>query len=132
MEVDLIEALGLDESGSLWVKPTTSTFPYIYREAMEVGWDPERLCLFSPKPREWSYPRWFQQIRAAARQQGAYLRLGPTTRWSNIDASLRHEIAVSESQPRSSSALTPRSASGVSTSTRAPLPVTGTSTTASL
>jgi len=53
MQTDLIEAVGIDESGSLWVKPATATFPYIYREAMEVHRDAERACLYSPKPRKW-------------------------------------------------------------------------------
>jgi hypothetical protein len=60
MQTDTIEAIGIDESGSLWVKPAVATFPHIYREAMEVYWDAERLCLYSPEPREWSYAAWFK------------------------------------------------------------------------
>jgi len=73
MRADEIEAVGIEGNGSLWVKPATSTFPFIYREAMEVHWDDERRCLYSPKPREWSYLRWFRQIRDAARDQGTEL-----------------------------------------------------------
>ena len=90
--VDQISSIGIDDQGSLWVKPSTSVFPYIYREAMEVKWDSEQLYLFSPKPREWSHLEWFQQIKAAAREQGVELITGPTTQWSNIDSPLRRAI----------------------------------------
>jgi hypothetical protein len=92
LRTDAIEAVGIDEQGSLWVKPAKSTFPYIYREAMEVHWDHGRRCLFSPVPREWSYGRWFQQIVAAAREQGVSLEATPTTVWSNINGELRSEL----------------------------------------
>lgn len=92
MQTDMIEAVGIDESGSLWVKPATATFPYIYREAMGVHWDAERLCLYSPKPREWSYAAWFRQIRDAAREQGFDLRLGPATAWSGGAAELQQAL----------------------------------------
>jgi hypothetical protein len=88
MRADTIAAVGIDDGGSLWVKPATATFPYIYREAMEVHWDAERLRLYSPKPREWSYVRWFKQIRDAAREQGVQLEVGRTTSWAGIDPEL--------------------------------------------
>ena len=88
MRADTIAAVGIDDGGSLWVKPATATFPYIYREAMEVHWDAERLRLYGPKPREWSYVRWFKQIRDAAREQGVQLEVGPTTSWTGIDPEL--------------------------------------------
>ncbi|WP_310496823.1 hypothetical protein [Sandarakinorhabdus sp.] len=93
MLTDTIEAVGIDEGGSLWVKPAAATFPLIYREAMEVHWDAERLRLYSPKPREWSYGAWFKQIRAAAREQGVELQLGPATTWSGIDPELQQAFA---------------------------------------
>lgn len=36
MRTELIEAVGIDEGGSPWVKPVAAAFPLIYREAMEV------------------------------------------------------------------------------------------------
>lgn len=92
MIADTIEAIGIDAEGSLWVKPATARFPHIYREAMEVFWDAERLCLYGPKPREWSYVRWFERIRIAAYEQGVALKLGPATAWSGIDPELRQAI----------------------------------------
>jgi hypothetical protein len=93
MRSDPIEAVGIDEGGSLWVKPAEATFPLIYREAMEVHWDAERLRLYSPKAREWSYCAWFKQIKAAAREQGVDLQLGQATTWSGIDPELRRAMA---------------------------------------
>ncbi len=95
MRTDTIEEIGIDDGGALWIKPATATFPYIYREAMDVHWDAERLHLHSPKPRDWSYVDWFKQIRAAAYEQGVELRLEQTTSWLNIDANLKQTIAAS-------------------------------------
>lgn len=92
MLTDAIEAIGIDEKGSLWVKPATHTFPLIWREAMEVHWDGERRCLYGPKPRKWSYIDWFTQIRDAACEQGVVLELTETTSWSGIDAELQKAI----------------------------------------
>ena len=96
MKADAIEALGIDDAGSLWVRPATATLPHIHLEAMQVSWDKERLCLYSPKPREWSYTDWFKQIVSAAQRQGVVLTLETTTAWSNIDDELRRQIV---SQP---------------------------------
>ena len=93
MRTDTIEAVGIDEGGSLWVKPAAATFPLIYREAMEVHWDAERLRLYSPKPRDWSYCAWFTKIKDAAREQGVELQLGPATMWSGIDPELKQAFA---------------------------------------
>jgi hypothetical protein len=94
MQTDTIEAIGIDEGGSLWVKPATATFPYIYRAGKEVHWDVEHLRLCSPRPREWSYAAWFRQIRdAAVGEYGVELKLTQSTTWSGIDPELRQAIA---------------------------------------
>ncbi len=92
MRKDAIDSVGIDDGGSLWVKPATAEFPYVYREAMQVGWDAEQLRLYGPKPREWSYPAWFKQIRDAAREQGVELELRRTTTWIGIDPELQRAI----------------------------------------
>jgi len=96
MRSDEIEAVGIDGNGSLWIRPATSTFPLIYRAAMQVHWDDGRRCLYVPKPLEWSYPRWFRQITDAARREyGTELRIAPTTSWSNVEPDLQREILAS-------------------------------------
>jgi hypothetical protein len=92
LRTDTIEAIGIDASGSLWVKPAVEAFPHIYREAMEVHWDAQRLCLYSPKPREWSYEAWFQQITEAARQQGVELKIDQSTVWLGIQPALQQAM----------------------------------------
>ena len=92
MNEDQIAEVGIDEAGSLYVRPVTKAFPYIYREAMEVGWDPANRRLFGPKPREWSYADWFRQITRAAREQSTVLRITPATVWTNVSEQLRREI----------------------------------------
>ena len=84
MERDAIAAVEIDELGRLHVRPASREFPYVYREAMEVHWDPQRRTLHSPPPSEWSYVRWFRQILAAAREQSCELHLSDDTRWSNV------------------------------------------------
>ena len=93
MRTDTIQEVGIDQEGSLWVKPATATFPYIYREAMDVHWDADRRCLYGPKPKEWSYRMWFKQIVCGARYQGIELALGPETSWSGIDDELQQAMA---------------------------------------
>ncbi|MCB4769017.1 hypothetical protein LGR54_10410 [Ancylobacter sp. Lp-2] len=96
MQTDAIEAIGIDDGGSLWVKPATAAFPFMYREAMEVHWDAERACLYGPKPRERTYAAWFGQIGDAAREQGVDLRLVPETAWTGIDPELRQAIVTAD------------------------------------
>ena len=99
MRTDTIVAVGIDEDGSLWVRPATAIFPYIYREAMGVHWDAERRRLYSPKPREWSYARWFKQIRDAAGAQGVDLALRATTSWTGVDPVVRQALTCDGLSP---------------------------------
>lgn len=92
MRQDTIAVIEIDGTGKLHVVPSSQAFPYIYREAMEVNWDKVRLSLHSPRPREWSYSRWFQQILAAARAQECDLRLAETTQWLNVDQGIKDEL----------------------------------------
>jgi len=92
MRTDWIAEVGIDEGGSLWVKPATAAFPYIYREGKEIRWDAQRLRLYSPKPWDWSYVAWFNQIRDAAREQGVELEIGAATSWSGLESELRKAL----------------------------------------
>jgi hypothetical protein len=42
--------IGIDDKGQLYVMPDTKTFPYLYREAMEIYWDENEKHLFAPSP----------------------------------------------------------------------------------
>ena len=92
MKQDSIAEIGIDSTERLYVKPCNAAFPYISRESMEVHWDHERLLLHSPKPREWSYAKWFQQIVASAREQSCQLVMTQDTTWVNMLPSLRLAI----------------------------------------
>jgi hypothetical protein len=93
MAQENIAEVGIDEAGRLYVRPTSTSFDYIYRAAMEVNWDAATRRLFSPKPREWPYVDWFKQIMAAAADEyGTALRVTPHTGWTNVPADLRAEI----------------------------------------
>ncbi len=88
----LITEIAIDEAGRLHVVPSGCSFPLIYREGTDVHWNADRRSLHSPPPREWSYPQWFEHIRAAARAQGCELQIGADTRWLNVAPSLQAEI----------------------------------------
>lgn len=97
MERDAISEIGIDDKGRLYVAPETKTFPYIYREAMEVHWNETRRYLFAPPP-----PRaqlampiwWFQRILAAAREQACELYFSSETKWHNVPVELKDEIVT--------------------------------------
>ena len=95
MDQDGVASIAIDSQGRLCIVPVSATFPYIYREAMEVGWDANGKFLYSPVPRQWSYGRWFQQIIASTKEQGCELVLSGTTTWENIPDAVRQEIMAS-------------------------------------
>ena len=92
MDRDAIDVIEIDDAGQLHVVPTSRSFPFIYREAMEVQWDTSRSSLHSPAPRDWSYARWFQQILAAAREQDCELYPVANTRWVNVGPGVKAEL----------------------------------------
>ncbi len=92
-----IAEVGIDATGSLYVKPKRQSFPSIYRAAMDVRWDPATERLFAPKPREWSYAEWFRQIlHAVAQEYQVALLLGPTTGWFDVPAAVRSDIEAGQ------------------------------------
>jgi hypothetical protein len=97
MKTDKINRVDIDEAGCLHVVPATHSFPYIYREAMEIQWDPARGSLYAPAQREWSKRRWLQQILAAAKQQGCELHFTQETQWGEVDPELNDLTMESES-----------------------------------
>jgi len=92
MTKDVIAAIEIDEQGALHVHPATQQFPHAYREAMDVAWNGDKRTLSSPKPRQWSYGRWFQQSLKLASAQGVQLRLDHQTQWRNVPDEIKQEI----------------------------------------
>lgn len=88
MDTDRIKRVEIDGSGRLLVFPSTQMFPLIYREGVEVHWDDSLQALYSPRPREWSYTRWFQHILDTA----GTLQLSEQTEWRNISPALKSEL----------------------------------------
>lgn len=97
MDSDEIKEVSIDSQGRLFVYPGTKTFPYIYREALEVAWDSSAKALHSPIPREWSYSRWFQQIVSASKEQGTALVLSVNTYWRNVPSDVKEQIQAAAS-----------------------------------
>jgi hypothetical protein len=92
VERDTLAEIAIDDAGQLHVLPSSHAFPLVYREGIDVHWDASRRSLHSPPPREWSYARWYKQIRYAALGQGCDLQIGADTRWLNVAPSLQREI----------------------------------------
>jgi len=92
METDEIKEVCITQEGRLQIKPSTKKFPNIYRETMEVHWDAELLCLYSPVPRDWGYIAWIKQIVKAAEEQGCRLNITDLTMWVNVPDNLKPEL----------------------------------------
>ena len=98
MRRDTIAQIEIDASGRLHVVPTSETFPYIWREAMEVYWDADRRSLYGPPPREWSRAQWLRQILDAAQAQGCELLVTDETEWIGVEPAVKAEL-VQEGRP---------------------------------
>lgn len=97
MDRDAIAEVGYDDQGRLYVMPLTVTFPYVFREPLEVEWDDIGRCLCAPPlPRSQlaSAVWWLRRILAAARTQDCELHLAPETRLLNIPYQLVDEISA--------------------------------------
>ncbi len=93
MKTDIIKEIKIDGSGRLCIFPEKEKFTQIYRLAVEVHWDNEKLFLYSPKPREWSYLDWYNHITSLVRiDYGIDLLLTANTTWINIPSTLKEEI----------------------------------------
>ncbi|MFN3536598.1 MAG: hypothetical protein ACK4Y4_04045 [Brevundimonas sp.] len=93
-EID-IEQVEIDRQGRLCITPASGDFEMVYREAMEVYWNREGRFLFSPTPREMTYPEWFRQIGLAVEYQyGIRLRATGRTRWVGVSEPLRADVSA--------------------------------------
>lgn len=104
MERDQIRECGLTEDGVLYVKPASKKFPYIYREALGIQWDPKKEYLAFPSsvnPSKndgfhfFSPSAAYAQILAAAREQGVELYPDQKTTWVNISEAEKLKIQES-------------------------------------
>lgn len=96
MNKDFIKSVEIDVEGRLHLVTTNATFPMIYRTATEVHWNPERHSLYSPKPRDWSYEKWFDHILCVAEECNCKLVLSVNTKWINISTELLEQIKKKE------------------------------------
>ena len=92
-----ITRVEIREDGRLCVTPSGGDFAHIHRAAMGVQWDPDRCCLFAPKPEQTTYPDVFRRILvAAADEYGTRLMLTPATTWVNVPDSQRADMVSSK------------------------------------
>jgi hypothetical protein len=92
MTTDSIAEIGIDEKRQLFARPSTARFPYIYREALDIHWEPKGDYLYATEPSDWNYLECFQHIIGAAAVQRYDLHLAPSTAWSNVPAELSAQI----------------------------------------
>lgn len=92
MKVTLKE-VGVDPEGRLYAEPDQAEFPFIYRAAKGIGWDPAKQRLLGGRPHELSYLAWFRlMIAAVSEEYGVTLSLTPDTRWSGVQTELKSQI----------------------------------------
>ena len=84
----------IDEHRKLCVRPEPPhDFTHVYRAAMEVHWDRERGCLYSPAPREWTYIQWYEQIVAAVLDEyGVQLIVTKCTSFRSLPPEVQHRV----------------------------------------
>jgi len=93
MRTDKILEIGIDDKERLYIKPEKERFTLIFRTATEVHWDNERLFLYSPKPRDWSYLDWFKHITGVTETEcNCKLILTGQTIWTNVSEELKEQI----------------------------------------
>ncbi len=99
MQTDAIAEIGIDSERRLCVRPTTAEFPFIFRAAMQVGWESQGSFLYSPTPKEWSHLQWFEQIIAAAKAEyGCHLVITQSTIWRGVEPEVRRTIIAASSR----------------------------------
>jgi hypothetical protein len=100
-KADEIAEIGIDAENRLYVRPKQTTYPFIYRAAMGVHWDPGRQVLHGDAPRELSHAAWFRQILGAVRDEyGTNLTISSGTVRSSVPEALRIEIEADRSSTR--------------------------------
>lgn len=93
METDAIAQVMIDDAERLCVTPAAQSFTMIYRAAIEVHWDNNLRCLYSPKPREWNYLQWFRHIITGVESEcGCSLKLKSETQWKSVPPELQADI----------------------------------------
>ncbi|PSK80317.1 hypothetical protein CLV93_11820 [Prolixibacter denitrificans] len=93
MQTDNIKSIEIDREGKLHVVTDMTTYPMIYRTATEVHWDVDKHSLYSPKPREWSYIKWYNHILDVCETEcSCRLLLTAETTWVNVPDELRDEM----------------------------------------
>lgn len=93
MPEEAIAEVGIDKNGKLFVKPSQTSFDFIYRAGKEIGWDGTKRRLFSPTPNQRTYHQWFNQVLAAVvGEYGLVLRINSDTVWTNMPYDLKTEI----------------------------------------
>ncbi|RVU02384.1 hypothetical protein EOD41_00130 [Mucilaginibacter limnophilus] len=93
MDIDHIEAIGINEQGQLYVKPCKKQFTLIWRSATQVHWNDTGSYLYSPKPTEWSYMDWYKHIvTVIADEYNCKLLVVNDTLWYSVDNELKGQI----------------------------------------
>ena len=97
MKADRIAEIGIDQEGSLFIRPAEQSFPFIYRAGREIGWDSITRRLFCPRPNQRSYRDWFRQLLAAvADEYGVSLEIDSATAWSGMAEADRQQIEAEQ------------------------------------
>jgi len=93
MDIDHIEAIGINEQRQLYIKPCTKQFTLIWRSATQVHWNDKERYIYSPKPTEWSYMDWYKHlVMVIANEYNCKLIVVDDTLWHNVNDELKEQI----------------------------------------
>ena len=96
----IIKKIEIDEEGQLVVTPEIGAdYYFIYRTASGVNWSQESHCLYSPKPKKWSYVDWFENIYASIKSEYEHrLLISAVTIWHNVNSDLKNDLIRSAAE----------------------------------
>lgn len=95
MEKEEIKEIGLDTKGHLYILPTTSSFPFVYRDASGVRWDETKKALVAFEPERWGTLDLYSQILSAVKNEyGCILFISNETLWHNVPELTRDQIVL--------------------------------------
>lgn len=91
-----IVKISILNSGELEVRPIENwknLFQFIYRAATGVHWNEKTQSFFTPKPKQFSYSEWYENIISSVSSEiGVKLETTHRTTYKNIPKTLKEKL----------------------------------------
>ncbi|OUS12939.1 hypothetical protein A9Q89_04560 [Gammaproteobacteria bacterium 53_120_T64] len=94
--ISKVEILPTKELALILESEGKPSYQHVYRAAAGVYWDNEIYGFKSTEPKDFSYPKWFQQIIEVVKSEmGIQLQLANTVSWVNVPEEVKNAITQS-------------------------------------